>query len=168
MRLHSDTHNGLQYIGSTCQVYPGDQIWVKIQVKPGNNYKTLELTGALLDEIVMQNAYATLSEATLNVTKFEDTLIEGTVECEKAGLLYTSIPQVNGNWHVFVDGKEADVTLIGDAMVGVMLEEGTHTVTFRYQNSAFTTGLFISIACFILFIAACGYSLFKKNKFKKV
>lgn len=163
-RLHSDTHNGLPYIGSTCQVYPGDQIRVKIQVKPGNNYKTLELTGALLDETVMQNAHALLSEAVLNVTSFEDTWIEGTIQCPEAGLLYTSIPQVNENWHVFVDGKEADITLIGDAMVGVMLEAGEHTVTFRYQNKAFTAGLTISIVCFVLFIAACGFSLFKKKK----
>ena len=78
--------------------------------------------------------------------------------------MYTSIPQVNENWHVFVDGKEADITLIGDAMVGVMLETGEHTVTFRYQNKAFTTGLTVSIVCFVLFIAACGFSLFKKKK----
>ena len=164
VRLHSDTHNGLKYIGSTCQVYPGDQIRVKIQVKPGNSYKTLELTGALLDQAVMDQAYAKLSSSVLNVTRFEDTCVEGTIECKQAGLMYTSIPQAGENWHVFVDGKEAEITLIGDAMAGVMLEEGTHTVTFRYQNKAFTTGLIISITCFALFIAACGYALYKKKK----
>ena len=164
VRLHSDTHNGLRYIGSTCQVNPGDQIRVKIQVKPGNTYKNLELTGALLDEAVMQDAYAKLSQSTLQVTTFEDTLVEGTVDCKQSGLLYTSIPQTNDNWHIFVDGKEAEITLIGDAMLGVMLEEGTHTVTFRYENKAFQTGLIISITCFALFLAACGYSLFRKKK----
>lgn len=164
VRLHSDTHNGLRYIGSTCQVYPGDQIRVKVQVKPGNTYKNLELTGALLDEAVMQQAYAKLSESTLQVTTFADTLVEGTIDCKQSGLLYTSIPQTNDNWHVFVDGQEAEISLIGDAMIGVILEEGSHTVTFRYENKAFQTGLIISITCFALFIAACGYSLFRKKK----
>lgn len=166
VRLHSDSHNGLSYIGSTCQVYPGDQIRVKIQVKPGNNYKELELTGALLDAAVMQKAYDKLSASTLNVTKFEDTLVEGTVDCKQAGLLYTSIPQVNDNWHVFVDGKEVPVTLIGDAMVGVMLAEGSHTVTFRYENQAFTIGLMVSAVCLVLFLTACAYSLYRKKKAK--
>ena len=164
VRLHSDSHNGRSYIGSTCQVYPGDQIRVKIQVKPGNSIKTLELTGALLDETVMIDAYTKLSESTLNVTKFGDTLVEGTIECKQPGLLYTSIPQVNGNWHAFVDGKETQITLIGEAMVGIMLEEGSHTVTFRYENKAFTIGLTISIICFVLFISVGVYSLYRKKK----
>ena len=166
VRLHSDSHNGLSYIGSTCQVYPGDQIRVKIQVKPGNTYKELELTGALLDAAVMQKAYDKLSASTLNVSKFEDTLVEGTVDCKQAGLLYTSIPQVNDNWHVFVDGKEVPVTLIGDAMVGVMLAEGSHTVTFRYENQAFTIGLMVSAVCLVLFLSVCAYSLYRKKKAK--
>ena len=164
VRLHSDTHNGLRYIGSTCQVNPGDQIRVKVQVKPGNSYKTLELTGALLDESVMKEAYAKLSLSTLNVARFEDTSVEGTIECKQEGLLYTSIPQVNGNWHAFVDGKEVSITLIGDAMVGVMLEEGSHTVSFRYENKAFTIGLTISLICFVLFLAICGYCIYRKKR----
>ena len=167
VRLHSDSHNGLSYVGSTCQVYPGDQIRVKIQVKPGNTYKNLELTGALLDETVMQQAYDKLSEATLNVTKFEDTLVEGTVTCKQAGLLYTSIPQTNDNWHVLVDGREVPVTLIGDAMVGVMLDEGSHTVTFRYENKALTIGLAVSAVCLALFLAICAYSLYRKKRIKR-
>ena len=163
VRLHSDTHNGLSYIGSTCQVNPGDQIRVKIQVKPGNTYKSLELTGALLNEEAMQTAYNTLSGATLNITKLDDTLVEGTVNCTQAGLLYTSIPQVSGNWHAFVDGKEVEITLIGDAMISLMLNEGSHTVTFRYENKAFTTGLTVSLISLVLFALLLSYDLYRKK-----
>ena len=76
--------------------------------------------------------------------------MDGTILCNRDGLLYTSIPQ-NGNWSVNVDGREAEVVLIGDAMVGVELTEGTHEVTFRYHNAAFSLGWKISLACLMAF-----------------
>ena len=46
-----------------------------------------------------------------------------------------------------MDGEPAEVTLIGNTMTGVMLTEGTHTVTFQYRNKAFTLGCVVSIVC---------------------
>ena len=163
VRQHSDTHNGLSFIGSVCQVNPGDQVRIKVQCKPGNSYKTLNLKGALLDEAVMRQAYDRLSVSTLDVTKFTDTCLEGNITCQESGLLYTSIPQVNGNWHAYVDGKEADITLIGDAMVGVMLDEGPHTITFRYRNQAFQTGLTVSIVCGAALLVICVITILRKQ-----
>ena len=117
----------------------------------------------MLNEEAMQTAYNTLSGATLNITKLDDTLVEGTVNCTQAGLLYTSIPQVSGNWHAFVDGKEVEITLIGDAMISLMLNEGSHTVTFRYENKAFTTGLTVSLISLVLFALLLSYDLYRKK-----
>lgn len=117
-----------------------------------------------MDDAVVRQAHQQLSRSTMTVTKFEDTLIEGTVTCEKAGLLYTSIPQNGDSWQVAVDGKPADVTLIGGAMVGVMLEEGTHTVTFRYENKSFTAGCIISSCCAVLFAGICLFVCLRKKK----
>ena len=44
----------------------------------------------------------------------------------------------------YVDGKEADTVLVGEAMTAVYLEEGYHEVIFRYRNPAFTLGCVIS------------------------
>ena len=60
--------------------------------------------------------------STLQLTTFEDTLVEGTINCNRDGLLYTSIPQ-NGNWVAYVDGEPAEIRLVGDAMVSVELME---------------------------------------------
>lgn len=150
--LHSDTHNGLAYISSACQVYPGDEIQVTIECK-ANASNQLNVTGAILDENVMKAAYSELSQSVLNVTKFENTQIEGTIDCKESGLMYTSIPQTNGNWHAYVDGEEAPITLIGNAMVGVMLEEGSHQVTFRYENDSLRLGAIISISCGLVFVS---------------
>ena len=170
VQVHKDGHNGLAYVSSICQVYPGDEIQVTVECK-NESSKKLKLTGAVLDQAVMDEAYAQLSESTLKVTKFENTLIEGTIDCKQSGLMYTSVPQTGNNWHVYVDGKEADITLIGDAMIGVMLDEGAHTVTFRYQNNTFTLGLITSAVCLLCLLALTWfvYIYLKKNpgKFAK-
>ena len=163
--LHNDKHNGLPFIGSVCQVEPGDKIKIKVSCKPGDSKKNANLIGALLDQSVMDDAYAQLSQSTLDVTKFDDTLIEGTITCQKAGLMYTSVPQSNGNWHVYVDGKEAQTVLIGDVMIGVMLEEGSHLISFHYKNQAFQTGLLITIVCALHFGALIVLDfVFKKKR----
>ena len=91
----------------------------------------------------------------MQITNFKDTKVEGTINCDRDGLLYTSIPQ-NGNWTVTVDGKEADVVLVGDAMIGVKLTKGTHELRFVYKNKAFTMGLLIVLACFAVFMTIVG------------
>ena len=153
--LHKDSHNGLAYISSICQVYPGDEI--QVTVESGTSSNKLRLNGAILNQAVVDEIYAQLSQSQLNVTRFDQTLIEGTIDCKQAGLMYTSIPQTGDNWHIYVDGQEAEITLIGDAMLGVMLPEGQHQITIRYQNSVLRNGAFISIFSIILFYVIIGY-----------
>lgn len=160
--LFADNYS-LSYTLAVGQVKPGDRVKISVGCA-ANSSGRIQITGALLNERIMQNAYNQLSASTLTLTKFDDTLVEGTIDCPQAGLLYTSIPQTSNHWHVFVDGEEADITLIGDVMIGVMLEEGSHTVTFRYKNQAFQIGLMISIACFSLFAVIWGISHYRKKK----
>ena len=50
-----------------------------------------------------------------------------------------------------VDGKPAQIRLVGDCMVAVELQQGRHTVSFAYENKAFDLGWKISLACFLVF-----------------
>ena len=165
--LHKDSHNGLAYISSICQVSPGDEI--RVTVESGTSSNKLRLNGAILDQSVMDEAYAQLSQSQLNVTKFENTRIDGTIDCKQPGLMYTSIPQSNDNWHIFVDGEEAPITLIGDTMIGVMLTEGQHQISIRYENRALRNGAIISGVCAVSFLVIIWYVCFylkkKKGKF---
>ena len=148
---------------SVCQVKPGDRIQVTLKCK-ANESGQLRLAAAILDEYVIRDAHAELSQSTLNLTTFEDTFIEGTIDCHKDGLLYTSIPNCNGNWQVYVDGEPAEVSLIGEAMTGVMLTEGQHTVAFKYKNTAFKLGCVISSICTLSLIAISWYTMYFKKK----
>ena len=133
------------------QVTAGDVIDVRIMCK-ADEKSTMRVEAAILNAQRFWSGYDILSASKLNLTRFENTYIEGTVFCDRDGLLYTSIPQ-NGNWSVFVDGKTADITLVGDCMIGVALTEGEHRLTFTYNNAAFRWGWKISLACTAVFVA---------------
>ena len=146
----------------------GDVVKIRMTCKEDQEKGNMSLSAAILDGDVFWRGYDVLAASTLELTDFHNTLVEGTIVCDRDGLLYTSIPQ-NGNWYAYVDGEPAEITLIGDAMVGVMLTEGEHTLTFEYHNKAFSLGWKISLACLAVFGALIYFSRKdqSKGKFQK-
>ena len=135
---------------AVCEVVPGDEVEIRITCKANESGSTT-IRAAVLNDKVFRAGYDILAASTLELSEFSTTKIAGTVTCNRDGLLYTSIPQNGESWSVTVDGEEAEVILVGDAMVAVKLTEGTHTVSFRYTNKAFTLGLTISLICLLVF-----------------
>ena len=164
--LYSETYNMPQML-SICNVMPGDVVEIKFTCTNGDN-GNINLDAAILDDAVFRQAYDILAASTLELTTFKTTLVEGIISCDRDGVLYTSIPQ-NGNWIAFVDEKPAQTVLIGEAMVGLILPKGQHTVRFEYHNRAFSFGWKVSLTCLIVFLvlAAIEYRhLFKRRKGK--
>ena len=146
----------------------GDTIMVEITCTKGNN-GTVNIRAGILDDAVFRRGYEILSASTLDLTTFSTTRIMGTIDCDRDGLLYTSIPY-DGNWVATVDGESAEIVLVGNCMVGVNLSEGSHSVTFTYKNTAFTTGLVISLLCaavFVALIVLSKSSFISKGKYEK-
>jgi len=153
-QLYSETH-GLPQTLAAVDVEVGDEIWVDVWTKANESGKLTVRVGVLNDE-VFRRGYDILNASTLELTSFKNTKVEGTINCNRDGLLYTSIPQ-NGNWHVYVDGEEAEITLVGNAMIAVELTEGEHQITIRYRNKAFTVGLITTILCALIFWGFMAY-----------
>ena len=150
VELYSETISLPQMI-AVGDLHAGDILDIRIVCKDGeDSYMTV--LAAVLDNELFYEGYERLSASTLQLHSFENTFVEGTVSCSRDGLLYTSIPQ-NGNWRAEVDGKPAQIVLIGDAMIGVQLTEGEHQVSFSYHNAAFALGWKISLACAAAFLA---------------
>jgi uncharacterized membrane protein YfhO len=133
-------------------VQVGDTIVLEVNCKAGTEGSVNMRPGILKDQ-VFRKGYDILAASTLDLTTFSNTRIEGTIDCNRDGLLYTSVP-FDGNWEVSVDGKPADVVLIGNCMMGLNLTEGTHTIRFTYKNDTFTIGAIISLVCTGVFIGA--------------
>ena len=122
-----------------------------IKVTVWNEYVQERGSAAILDNDYFWEGYDVLNASTLELTSFENTRVEGTIDCNRDGLLYTSIPQ-NGNWSVTVDGEPAEIKLVGDCMIGVELTEGEHTVVYSYENKAFSLGWKVSLVCAVVFL----------------
>ena len=168
VELYNETYSIPQSL-SLCQVKPGDIIEIHLTCN-SNEKGSITLQTAILDEALFRKGYDILAESTLDLTTFKNTLMEGSINCKQDGVLYTSIPQ-DGNWTAYVDGKPAQIVLIGDAMIGLLLSEGDHTITFRYQNAAFSLGWKITLASAIVFMGLY-WSIYqprsKRGKYEKV
>lgn len=155
---------------SVCQVYPGDMVEIRFNCS-AYQVGTINLTTAVLNDTVYRNCYNILSKSTLKLSNFSTNYISGTINCDRDGVMYTSIPQ-DGNWKATVDGHPAQIHLIGDAMIGLNLSEGNHTVTFTYHNRAFSLGWKISVVCLGVLIG-CYFAFYhpsmrrKKGRFEK-
>ena len=143
-------------------VKEGDVIDIRILCK-SNESGTATVNVAVMDNDLFHLGYQILGSSQLNLTSFTGTLVEGTISCNRDGLLYTSIPQ-NGNWFAEVDGVPQETVLVGDCMIGLNLPQGTHTVRFVYRNEAFRIASIISGVSFGIFLLLALLSLRPKKK----
>ena len=130
-------------------VKTGDVIDVRI-ICAADESSTMTVGAAILNPERFRAGYEVLNASTLELTKFKSTRIEGTIDCDRDGLLYTSIPQ-NGNWQASVDGTPVETVLVGDCMLALPLSAGSHTIWLTYRNAAFVLGAQITLACGAVF-----------------
>ena len=166
MELYSENYSLPQML-SVCQVGIGDVVDITLRCN-ANESGTVNISAALLNDAVFQEGYSKLSQSVLELDYFSTTALDGTILCNRDGLLYTSIPQ-NGNWHVYVDNEIVEPQMVGDAMLAIPLEKGYHEVYLRYRNPMFTLGATISVFSTAALVGI--YLLFrplkKKGKFAK-
>ena len=166
VQLYSETLSLAQMIAA-CEVIPGDTIEVKLTCKQ-NEQGRMTVRAGILDDVLFRQGVERLRASTLQITQFDSTTIKGTIDCNRDGLLYTSIPQ-DGGWHAYVDGEEVEPILVCDVMASLPITQGAHTVEFCYHNDAFQLGWKISAICLLLFAltAPLYYRTRKKGRFEK-
>ncbi len=161
-KLYSESYS-LPQMFAVCDVQEGDTVQVVVECKASEE-SSVSIKACVLDDAKFREGYAILNASTLELTEFSSDYLAGTIQCDRDGLLYTSIPQ-DGNWKAFVDGEEVQTTLVGNAMLALHLTEGRHSLEFRYENEAFDIGLAVSLGCTAVLgcILLIGY-LRKKRK----
>ena len=131
-------------------VQAGDVVEIRMSCQKGEDGH-MTIRAGILNDTLFRKGVDKLSAATLELTEFSNTRIRGEILCDRDGLLYTSIPD-DGNWTATVDGQPVELTLTGNAMAGILLTEGTHTVEFTYRNAAFSLGWKVSLGCLVVFL----------------
>ena len=125
-----------------------------------------------MDSSTFQKGYEKLDEGALNITKFDDTVIEGKINIASDGIIYTSIPYDTG-WSVYIDGVKAQyaeydseeetelldvdttgkVVKIGNSLMGIGVTAGEHEITFKYNATGLSSGLKLSVFTLLIIIA---------------
>lgn len=97
------------------------------------------------DEEQWQKVYDILSRHQLQVEHYTSTSIDGTIQAEDRGLMFTSIPY-DDNWHLYVDGEEKETIPLWDgSFLAAELEPGVHTIRLEYRQKGLLLGGCISV-----------------------
>lgn len=131
-------------------VKKGDKITAEAKVN-NNSSGSITCNIVMLDENMFEKAYQLFSRSTLDANVVSGTRLAGTINAAADGLFYTSIPYVAG-WHAYVDGKEVEITPVGDAMLAFKLSAGEHEIDLKYSPEGFTAGIVISLLGLFIFI----------------
>ena len=133
----------------------------------------VDLYAAKIDAAKFEEAYRRIREnGLLKLDSFEETKLSGTVTVNGADkLLYTSIPY-DESWAVYVDGEyisytSGDIVEIGDALLGVRIPAGTHTVSFRYYARGLELGLKMTAFGLLVVALLLLWKYYLSDKFGK-
>ncbi|MBQ7999588.1 MAG: YfhO family protein [Ruminococcus sp.] len=136
------------------EVKAGEKVSLYCNLDPEKSSSSVRTYCYALNKDVFEQGLEILGASTMEATKATDTVLEGTVDANRDGLLYTSIPYEKG-WSVQVDGEDAEVVAVGNGVCAVMLTEGEHTVKFSYVPDGFKLGMVAFIVSIIIFAAMC-------------
>lgn len=130
----------------------GDEIHIL-----NSNMESIEFEVYQLNEKVVQQAFDALNAQTMQLTDMTDRKIEGKIRVQNAGRLVLSVPADEG-WTLYVDGKETEIEPLADALVGVHLEKGSHTIKLCYTTPGVKTGAGFSLGAVVLFMISAYVS----------
>ncbi len=113
----------------------------------------------------LESIHEILNKSPLNLTERTDTRVSGTVETEKAGLLFLSIPFDKG-WTILVDGKEAEPYKVFDTFLSVHVPSGSHEISLQYMPQGLKTGGMITAVSMLTLLGIAGIAETGKRKHK--
>lgn len=156
---------GRPYIACIGEFDKGDKISVYADLEQGKS-GSARVYVCKLNEDVFEKGYEIISRDVTTTTKRTDSSMEGTINVSEDGLFYTSIPYEEG-WTATVDGKEVEITPIGNSLLAFKLAKGEHTIKLNYYPKGFWPGFAVTSVSVLIFICLCLYVyVFKKRKEK--
>ncbi len=96
-----------------------------------------------------------------------DKVIKGTVSCEQDGWFNLSIPYDKG-FVVTVDGEDRECQAVDTSFIGFPLEKGEHEIEIIFKAPFLREGKIISVAGFILLIAAGVFDLVRRKNNSRI
>ncbi len=114
-----------------------------------------------LDEEMFQSAVDELKQNPLEIEHFEEHHIKGTITADENGIMFTSIAWEPG-WTVYVDGEKVEPVKLVDALIGVPVTTGTHTIELKFFPAGMKLGIIVSLLGVLTVIVIALYE--RKNR----
>lgn len=108
--------------------------------------------------------YSLLSENQLEITLFDTDYIEGTLNSDRYGVFFTSIPYDEG-WEIFIDGQKQETKKAAGYFLSCPIEKGEHEITLRYTVPGIKTGAVMSL---MSLLTAAMWLLFEHRRLNGV
>ncbi len=133
----------------------------EIEITNDEDSENLNARAYRFSEEGLWSVYEILNRSPFTVTRWVDTCLEGQVEAQKAGILFTTVPYDKG-WTVTVDGVEQESENLFDAFLGVRLSEGSHEIKLSYEPQGLRLG--IGLSAFSILCLAGIFLLGRRKK----
>ena len=104
-----------------------------------------------LDEEAFKASIDELKQNPLVLEEFKENHLKGTVTADEDGILFTSISWEPG-WTIKVDGEKVEPVELVDALIGIPMTAGEHTVEMTFFPKGMTMGIIISLCGIIVVI----------------
>jgi len=147
----------------------GEEIEVSLKLSDDRIYiRADEPLFWYIDYEVYANGFNELAKNQFEIDEWSDTCFKGSITLtDERSTVFTSIPY-DTNWRVWVDGEEAEVYEMLQALVAFDAEAGTHDVVIRYVPKQLHIGLAITAvsAAILVCIYICGRILKKRENFE--
>lgn len=86
-----------------------------------------------------------ISQGTMQITSFEDTALEGTVNADRDGqLLFTTIPYENG-WSINVNGRTVSPEIVLDSLIAIPLEKGENRISMNFSPNYWRLSIIVTL-----------------------
>ncbi len=138
----------------------------EVNVTTSDDVSSLQLYAYAFDINVCDLALKDLGDEGFVLDSYTDTTVKGTITAKEDGLMYTSIIYDRG-WSAYVDGKKVETKSINDALLGVPVPAGTHTIELRYWPESLTEGLIITFIALTIFALIIFFEV-RKTHLEKV
>ncbi len=115
---------------------------------------------------VFTEFYNTVKQEKLEVTRFDDSVIEANIELKDDKLVYTSIPY-DKDWNVYVDGQKVETLALNNSLLCFYAGKGKHDIRFEYKISKLGLAICGNLLAIVLFILLCIDGKQNNNKNKR-
>ncbi|MBR6321244.1 MAG: YfhO family protein, partial [Lachnospiraceae bacterium] len=152
---HKDFSKKFQNLGRS---YTMDLGWmeagetVTFENIEADSSKLLDITLYRFRDDRMGEVYETFSGDLMQVISYSDTSVKAEIDVKAAGTLFTTIAAEEG-WEAYVDGEKAEIITMKDAYITLKLDEGRHTIEFRYHVPWFVPSLLVTLVSALIMIA---------------